>query len=142
MDKKTDLEQIYVKFAELKKESDKDCHFDKNKMDESFNVTTSLSKWIRMKADCASLYRKYEVRRKKEWTTQYEFYKLDYHVTLNTKEEYSLYIESNPSYVEYYNLAMTMKEMCVFIDGTIDTLKNKQWEIKSYLEYLKFINGQ
>jgi hypothetical protein len=39
------------------------------------------------------------------------------------------------------NHSILVKEIIQFIDSTIETLKSKSWEIKTYLEYLRFKNG-
>jgi hypothetical protein len=88
------------------------------------------------------VFRDFEEKRKKHYRTLYEFYQTDYPLKLSTKDEYNLFIESDPAYVDHYAITQTVKEVIQYIDSIIDTLKNKQWEIKTYLEYQKFINGR
>jgi hypothetical protein len=46
MTEETMLEKIYTKFKGLKDEAKVDCTFDKTRLDDAFNVTMCLTKWI------------------------------------------------------------------------------------------------
>jgi phosphomevalonate kinase len=139
---KTNLEKIYFKYNLLKAEAKEDTTLDKANLDSGFNVTMCLTKWITYKSEWARLYRDFEAKRKTSFRKLYEFYDVESARKLNTKAEYDLFIESDPQYYEPYNNAIVSKEVMAYCDSIIDTLKNKQWEIKSYIEYMKFINGR
>lgn len=142
MNNQTMLEKIYIKFKAIQDEATIDTTLDKSNLETAFNVTMSLTKWIRKKTEWSKLFRDLEGKRKKHYRDLYEFYQTDYPLKLNTKDEYNLFIESDAGYVDHYNISLTVKEVIQFIDSTIDILKNKQWEIKHWIEWQKFINGQ
>lgn len=135
-------EKIYIKYKELKEEATTDVKFEKGEIENSFTVTTSLMKWITKRTEWNRLYREFEDKRKKEYRNRFEFYQTDYPLKLSSKEEYSLFIESDPLYCDLMNNALLVKEILQYIDSIIETLKNKQWEVKNYLTYLLFVNGK
>ena len=138
----TRLEKIYQEFSKIRKESESDCSFDKVKMDNAFNISSSLSKWIGKKIEWTRLFKQYEIERKKKWKELYEYYQTDYPFKISTKEEYNLYIESNENYTEPMMLSSTVKEIILFIDSTIDCLKTKSFDVKNFIQWNLFINGQ
>jgi hypothetical protein len=138
----TMLEKIYTKFKDLKIEADKDCKFNKADIDNSFTTTNSLIKYINKKTEWNSVYRKFESERKDNYRKLYEFYQTDFPLKLNGKDEYQLFIESDPAYVDIFERCLVVKEILVFIDSTIETLKSRQWEIKEFINWAKFSNGQ
>jgi hypothetical protein len=138
----TKLEMIYGKYKSLKDESKADCQFNKETMEDAFNNAVTISKWITYKSEWVRIHRGYEEERKKIYRKLYEYYQTEYHLKLNTKEEYTLFIESDPQYTEMMNQSQVTKEVILFIDSIIDTLKTKGYEIKNYIEWKKFINGR
>lgn len=140
-EQQTKLEKIYSKFEEMKKEAVEDCKFDKNKMDTAFNITNKVVKWINLKSEWSKVFRTLETNRKNAWRKRYEYYQTEYALKLSTKEEYTLFIESDPLYVDYMNLSLTVKEIIQYIDSVLDALKQKGYEVKNFIDYNKFING-
>lgn len=138
----TVLEKIYLKFKMLKDEAKVDCKFDKETMADAFNNAVTISKWIVYKTEWARVHRDYEEARKKIYRKLYEYYQTEYRLKLNTKDEYNLFIESDPQYTEELSKSLVTKEAIQFIDSVIDTLKTKGYEIKNYIEWEKFKNGR
>lgn len=138
----TQLEKVYIKFKELKEKAKIDTTLDKTNLDSAFNCTMSLTTWITTKTEWQGAYRNFEAKRKLKYRELYQFYYTEFSLKLNNKSEYDLFIESDTKYVDYINLCLTTKEILEFIDGIILTIKNKQFEIKHYLEFLRFQNGQ
>lgn len=138
----TMLEKIYTKFKELKEEAKTDCSINKEDLSKSFNVTQNLIKWITKKTEWTRVHRDFEEKRKKTYRKLYEFYDVEHPKKLSTKTEYELFIETDPQYTDCFNNSVVTKEIIQFIESTIETLKNKQWEIKHYLSYQEFINGR
>jgi hypothetical protein len=134
------LEKIQEKLQELKKEAKVDCIIDKTDLFSIFN-TTLMEKWIRKRVEWSKLTRSYEEKRKDKFRSLYQYYKTDFELKLSTKEEYQLFIESDSSYVVILSLSLSTKEVVKYIDDVIDTIKSRGWEIKNYLEYIKFVNG-
>lgn len=142
-EKPTMLQLIYRKFKELKTQAEIDCTLDKTNLDTTgFNVTMNLSKWITYKTEWNRQFREFEEKRKKTYRKLYEFYDVESPRKLSTKTEYDLFIESDPGYVDDFNNSAVLKEGIQYIDSVIEILKNKQWEVKNWLEYQKFINGR
>lgn len=138
----TMLEKIYTKYKDLKTEATEDCKFDKSNLINSFGVTQLLVKWINKKTEWSRVFREFESKRKDSYRKTYEFYQTDFPLKLSTKDEYTLFIESDSNYVEHMNVCLVVKEIMQYIDSVIETLKSKSWEVKTYLEWLKFQNGQ
>jgi hypothetical protein len=141
MSEETKLDKIYTKYKELKEIAIEDCKFDKSKMDDNFTTTNSKIWWINKKSEWSRVYRELERQRKDQYKTTYEFYYKDFPIKLNSKEEYTLYIESDPSYLNIFTICLVVKEVLQYIDSILDILKDRQWEIKNYLTYLQFSNG-
>ena len=111
-------------------------------MIKSFGTTQHLVKWINKKSEWSRVFRDLESKRKDAYRKAYEFYQTDYPLKLSTKDEYTLFIESDINYVEHMNVSLVVKEILQYIDSVIETLKSKSWETKNYLEWIKFQNGQ
>lgn len=136
------LQKIYDKFKTLKDEAVVDCNFDKGKLESQFNNTLVIMKWINYRSEWNQVYRVYENKRKETYRKLYEFYKLEYDLKINTKEELSLFIESDVQYTEVFNICQVLKEILQYISDVVDNLKGKNFEIQRYLNYLQFINGK
>lgn len=138
----TRIEKLYLKYAELKNEAEQDCLFNKaDVMQTGFNHSQLLIKWINKKSEYTKLFRSIEEKRKKSYRDLFEFYKNDYPIKLSTKEEYTLFIESDKNYVEHLNISLTVKEIIQFIDATMDIIRQKGYDVKNYIEWSKFVNG-
>lgn len=141
MEDKTVLDKIYEKFEKLKKEATEDVKFDKADFDNAFDNTNKLMKYIKIRSEWSRVQREFERKRKEQYKVCFEYYQTEYPLKLNNREEYLMFIESDPRYFEPYTHVQTVKEVLIFIDSTIDTLKSRGFEIKHALEYEKFKNG-
>jgi len=137
----TKLDKIYTKYKELKERADIDCKFDRSQIENSFDTTTKKIWWINQKTEWQKVFREFERQRKDQYRNTYEFYYRDFPMKLNSKEEYQLYIESDPAYINIYTICQVVKEIISYIDSVLDTLKDRAWEIRNAIEYQKFING-
>ena len=138
----TMLEKIYKKYEDLKIESSKDCKLDKIKMNNAFNGSQDIMKWITKKSEWSRVYRDLELKRKKAYRTAYTFYQTEFTLKLTTKDEYTLFIESDVNYIDHMQVCLVVKEIIGFIDSTLDALRTKGYEVKNYIEWRKFTNGQ
>ena len=138
----TMLEKIYKKYGELKAEAKIDCEIDRQNLDAGFNVTMNLIKWITKKTDWSKKLREFESKRKDAYRKSYTYYQTEFPLKLSTKDEYALFIESDMTYVEHYNNSLVVKEIVGYCDSVIDTLKNKQWEIKNVITWEMFKQGR
>lgn len=135
------LDKIYMQYKKLKEEATEDCRFDRGQIENSFDNTTKLMKWINKKSEWAKVFRSFEIERKETYRKTYEFYVKDFPMKLNGKDEYTLFIETDAAYIGIYTRCQVVKEIITYIDTTIETLKSRAWEIKAFLDYLKFSNG-
>ena len=99
-------------------------------------------KWINKKQEWNSVQRVFEQQRIETWRKLYEFYKKDYNLQINTKEELNLFITSDTQYTQINFICMSVKEVLGYIDSILDNLKNKNYLLKEYLAYQYFINGR
>jgi hypothetical protein len=140
---KTQLEEVLEKFKALKEESKVDTAFDKTTIDATgFNITMNKTKWITKKCEWDYVYRQFELKRKKSYVKLHDFYEFESNNKLSTKADYDLFIESNDQYVDINNICLTIKSLIIFIDGTIDNLKTKGFEVKAFIEWQQFKNGR
>lgn len=138
----TKLDKIKEKFKIIKDEAIVDCNFDRENIDTQFNNTMVICKWINKKQEWNSVQRVFEQQRIETWRKLYEFYKKDYNLQINTKEELNLFITSDTQYTQINFICMSVKEVLGYIDSILDNLKNKNYLLKEYLAYQYFINGR
>ena len=119
MKTETMLEKIYEKYKDLKTEATADCKFEKSDLTKSFGTTQHLVKWINKKSEWSRVFRDLESKRKDAYRKAYEFYQTDYPLKLSTKDEYTLFIESDINYVEHMNVSLVVKEILQYIDSVI-----------------------
>ncbi|NCP97758.1 hypothetical protein GW796_05895 [archaeon] len=140
--KETMIEKLYKKFSELREEAVEDCKFIRTELDNSFNNTNKIIKYINLKCEWNRVNRKFELERKQKYRKLYEFYQTDYPLKINTKDEYQLFIESDSEYYDIQSKSQITKEIIIYIDSVLDALKGRGYEIKNCLEWEKFKNGQ
>jgi len=134
------IDKISEKFLQIQNQFKIDCKINRSDPFDRFN-TELLEKWIRRRTEWSKLCKAYEDKKKERFRSLYEYYKTDFDVKLSTKDEYSLFIESDASYTTINTLYQNTKEVLVYIDAIVDTLKQRQWEIRAYIDYLKWSNG-
>ena len=138
-----DLEVFKIE-AELKKLriiAIEDAFFDRSKIETAFDNTEKVMRWIDRKVKWVKLLRILEIELRQKRRALYEFYKVDFNMKLDNRDEMNLFITSDPQYCDVedkYIMCQTVKK---FIDATIDTLKARAWEVKGFAEYQKFIHG-
>ena len=135
------IQRLNERINQIREEAKADVKFRKDDPFEKHNVELMI-KWIDRKIEWLKLARAYETQRKEKFRKLFEFYKTDFDLKLNSKDEYLLFIESTPEYVLIHNAYLTAKDALNFIDSTIDTLKSRGFEIKTFCEWEKFRNGQ
>lgn len=134
-------QEILDRFKKLQQEAKTDIIFDKSKLGSQFDSTIKISRWIDKRYQWLNLYRALEHKRLLAWKQAYEFYKTEYNLRLETKEEIKNMILTDPNYSEIGSLCQLVSDIIDFIDSTIENLKQRQWEMKTFFEYLKFTHG-
>jgi len=135
------LEKLYSKIKVLKEKAEEDCKFDRTDLDSAFNNTNKLIYWINLKFEWLKVQKDFERQRKDLYRKTYEFYQTDYPLKLSTKEEITLFIESDPGYQPIYMICAVVKDGIQYIESVVELLKSRAWEVKTALEWEKYKNG-
>jgi len=134
--------ELIARYKKLRDQGAEDIKFNRGDLNAAFDSTEKSMKWLGIRSQWLQLHRSFEFNRMQAWKKAYEYYKTDYPFTLNSKDEYKNLISIDPAYSEVADLATLTSDIVDYIDATIDQLKTRHFEIKTYLEYLKFTNGQ
>lgn len=134
------LEKILEKFTLLKNRAEQDCLFNKEDFSANFSNSDKIYHYIQEKTDWIKIHSYFEIKYKKLLKKLYEHYKLEFDLNL-TSEERKVYIESDDNYIKINQELTYIKEIINFIDGVIDTLRRKSYEMKLYLDWQNFKNG-
>jgi hypothetical protein len=135
-------QQVLSKIAELKKEAEADCNFDRTKMEVNFNVTMAICKWLNYAQDWKNTLRALENKQLEIKRNRFEFYKKEFHLSLDNKMEVELFINSDKEFMEINNIYCLVKELIQYIKDVIENLKGKGFEMKRWIDYSNFINGK
>lgn len=133
--------EITERFTALRKQAQEDVKFDKAHMENQYDSTLKVAKWLDKRAHWNDLCRSYELKRLEGWKRAFEYYKSDYPFAVDNQEQYKNLIQSDPAYAEILDLALLVSDVVSFIDATIENLKQRQWEMKYFAEWLKFQQG-
>lgn len=137
---KTNYSDLKYKFSELRKQGDLNCRsIDENNM--GIAIAEFKSKWLNIRYDYTVLYQETEEKRKNLRRDLYEFYKIDYQLKIDTREELNLFIESDKRYKDIYKNSLLIKNFIDYCDSIIETLEKKSWALKTMLEWRKFNEG-
>lgn len=122
-------------------ESKEDLKFDRENFENNFGIAMKIAKWLERREKVVSemielMKRKKEVERK-----LFEYYKTEYDLVVNTKEEIKLLIQSDSEFMKIDEEVMKCEQKLKFIDKILDALKLKSWEVKYYLEWKKYFEG-
>ena len=140
---KKSLTVLKEKFKELRTEAKEDCKaFDEDfAMTELAPLSSSKSKWLNYQQDFLVKLDTLETIRKNIKRDLYEFYKIDYSLKLDTKDELNLFIESDSNYQYQLSMCNIIKDIVNYCENTIKILEQKQWAVKTFLEYNKYYDG-
>lgn len=132
---------LEAKMQEMKEKAEKDCAFDRNDLGNQFNNTSAMMWWIAKKLEYSKAFHELELKRKRAAVKVHRSYKTESSLKLTDKEIW-MYVEQSNQYVEDDQLCKIVKDIMNFIDGIIDALKSKNFEVNRYMKYLEFINGK
>lgn len=134
-------EKIVEKFKNLKNEAEIDCRINKEDLLNDIKTSELLVKWLNKRVDWVKLYNQIELERKKIYRNLYEYYNLEYQLKIDTKEQLNLMISTDENYIDINNKVILIKEIIEYIENVIEILKQKSWDIKNFIDYLKWTNG-
>lgn len=135
---------LYERWADLREQAKEDCSaIDQTDLrNKDFNLADSNIKWLNHLYDWKEKWIKLEKLRKISYREMYEFYRDEYNHRLDRKEDMQLFIESDERYIELNEKVQIIKGIISYCEGVSDKLQQKQWEIKAYIDYLKFMEGR
>ena len=138
------LSILYARWAELRAQAKQDCsainQTDLRKKD--FNLADHHIKWLNHMYDWKEKYIKLEKMRKELYRELFEFYRDEYPHRLDRKEDLQLFIESDERYSMLNEKVQIIKGIITYSEGVCDKLKQKQWEIKAFIDYVTFMEGR
>jgi len=131
---KKSVETLDQKIESLKEQYIKDCApFDETNMGEVLSNLGSLKgKWINKLTDFETKRNHVYQNMQKIRRDLFEFYKKDYDIKIDNKDEMNMFIESDPRYEYISTLHKQMKAMMVYCENAVNNLNQKQWEIQRY----------
>lgn len=142
MPKETTLSRLYLKWEDLKVKAREDCKaINLSKLEQEFNLSGLSIKWLNYQQDWQRVLLSLEIKRKRVNRELIEYYKLEYNMKFDTKDELNLFIETDEKYVSILEQTQVVKAMVGFCIDVIDKLKAKSWEIKNWLDYQRWITG-
>lgn len=138
-----DLKPLYEKWDEYRKQSAIDCtEIDKGEFASNFNLSGLTIKWLGIQYDWKKAFIQLENKRLKLKRELVEFYKVDYNLKFDTRDELMLFVETDDRYITILEKTQVISAIIEFCGDTIKKLEGKSWEIKNYLDYLRWTKGQ
>ena len=122
-------------------EMKEDTNFDFNNIESNFGIAKRMAKWLERKQILLSKYINLLKKKKEIERKLFEYYKTDFDIVVNTREELKLLINTDPEFRKVDDELMILEKQINFVDKVLDMLKTKVWEIKYYLEWKKFKEG-
>ena len=135
-----ELKQILDKLEILRAKSKEDCNFNKDNFISNFGNTDKIFYYMNEKLDWLKIKSFLEIKLNNKLKNLLDFYRTESKLKLNSVEQ-KVYIETDENYIQIKEELNYVNEAIIFIDGIIDILKRKSFEMKQYIEYQKFING-
>lgn len=127
---------------DIKKEIDTMVTIDEKNMAKDINKTLSMiQNLISIYSKEVSLNIKLENEYKKTKQKKYNYYKTQYDITLSAKE-LEMYAEADDEVCDIRLKYKKNIQLLETINKYIDLLKNKQFQIKNYIDWRKFISGE
>ena len=140
-EEKITIEKILNKFQLLITKAGEDCAFSKTDFQANFENSNKIFYYISQKMDWLKIKSYLDIRYKRQLKNLYDYYKTEFALNL-TQVELKVYLESDENYIKINEELNFVNEILNFIDGVIDILKRKSFEMKQWIEYQKFIQGQ
>ena len=136
------MEKVNEKYMELRNQTKNDLSpLNKSNLANEFNISGLNGKWISYLADWKRAFLIIEQKRKKLYRELFEYYKIDYKLKLDSKEQFQLFIETDEKYIYILEKSQMIRAILELIEKTLEKLSNKQWEVKNFCEYLKWSEG-
>ena len=115
--------------------------FDKEKIDDSFNVSNSSIYFYNLKFKLILLLNDVEIERTRIKKRVMLECKNDVDFNLSKTAEMNTYIEADDEFCKNTILYNELKSLIKYIEDILEGLKTKHYEMKLWLEYKKFMEG-
>lgn len=140
--KETTLSRLYSKWEDLKVQAKKDCiSIRKDQLEQDFDLAGLSIKWLNYQHDWQRVRISLESKRKKIQRELIEYYKMESNMRFDTRDELTLFIETDEKYVSILEQTTVVKAMIEYCITVIDKLHAKGFEVKRWLDYQKWITG-
>ena len=136
------ITRLYDKWNDLKTQAKEDCkNLNISNLEQDFDLVGHSIKWLNFFQDWKRVLITLEIKRKKIKRELTEYYRLEYNMRLETKDELLLFIETDDKYISILEQTQIVNSILIFCESVLDKLKMKSYEIKNWIDYQKFING-
>lgn len=134
--------RLYEKWTDLKEQSRTDCSaINISNLQQDFNLAGLNMKWLGYFQDWQRVFISLEIKRKQIKRELTEYYKVESNLRLDTKDEMSLFIETDDRYVHLLEQTQIVKSMLIFCETVMDKLRGKSFEVKNWIDWSKFQSG-
>jgi len=146
--------EIYVNFEELFNEWEKDSNIDKTKLDdESLRITKLHHKYYKFFIAERSKFKQLEGELKKLRLEKTEFYTQGHNEETRAKgwklpakgviikSDVPIYVEADQDIIDLTLKIGIQQEKIEFLESIIKSLNNRGYNIKTAVEFIKFMNG-
>lgn len=146
--------ETYVNFEELFNEWEKDSNIDKTKLDdESLRITKLHHKYYKLFIAERSRFRHLEGELKKLKLEKTEFYTQGHNEETRAKgwklpakgviikSDVPMYVEADQDIIDLTLKIGIQQEKIEFLESIIKSLNNRGYNIKTAVEFIKFMNG-
>lgn len=133
------FEERIEKYLEEEKD---DFFIDKTKLLLYIQKMPNLhSKWLRYFTNEKALWLKMEKHRRKLFRDLHEYYLTEYSFSIKPNQVH-YYIESDKKYNDILYKIEMQEHIIKTLETILNKIKNVSWDIKNYIEWSKFVNGE
>jgi hypothetical protein len=132
-----------TEFKKLRKKSENDLTITKkNVLEKSLQIPKLLDSYIKIFTKEYHDYKNLLAKKKKKYGELYEHFKFKSKYTLDKKSEIEPFIYGDDDFFKISKQCNDQEMICKFLENIIDTLKSMSFNIKNFIDYNKFLNGE
>lgn len=131
-----------MKYKELETEAQIDLKFDPDNV-ESMIIRSSINyqKWIAYQLAENIVYSKIDAEYNKIKRGLMTYYREDYPREFKTSSEFDMFVTSDEKLYDITQRRTTALEKCKYIEQTVKNLYNMNFQVKNYIDWVKYQNG-
>ena len=131
------------KFEELKTKLTKDLDVNKsNILLKSIETPKMYSYYLNFYSKELKYYKDLLLLKETTYGELFDYYKFDYEKKLDKKSEIEPFIKSNKKYNKVLIKCNNQEMYVTWLEHTLKNINQISFNIKNYIEYQKFINGE